>query len=462
MITIKQALDMAVKAHSKGRLDEAENIYKKILEKDQNSDNAMHLLGLIAYQKGKNKEAIELISKAIKLNPNAIYYSNLGIVYDSLKENESSAECFNKALKLDPNHKDAYKSHYNLGVFFMDKGKIKEALKHYNKAIKLNKKFFDVRWNKSLILLLLGKFKEGWSEYKYRFKKENPSDSRIFNKPEWDGSSLNGKKILIVSEQGFGDNIQFIRYIPLVKEKNGYIILECKKELKKLFENSPEINKNVDEIIEKTEKTPDKDFDFYIHIMSLPQIFNTDLNSIPNKIPYLKADMFLVEKFKQKIDQISKPVLNNKNKIKVGIAWAGNPNQENDKNRSITFEKFKTLKQPGITLFSLQKGEAAKQLDDLKIIDLTDEINDFADAAAIIQNLDLVISVDTSVAHLAGALGKSIWTLLTLTPDWRWLLDRKDSPWYPTMKLFRQKKLGDWNSLINEVAEELKTFSKTL
>lgn len=444
-LTISQALNIAVKYHNKGELNEAEFIYRKVIEKNPNNSDAWHLLGLVEYQRGKYKNAIKKIGKAIQLNPApAIYYGNLGMVYDASGNEEESIKNFEKALEINPAYDNAYLAYYNLGISLKDKGKITEALEHFNKSIKLNQEFPDAHWNRSLILLLLGRFEEGWKEYEYRFKKKSPTDPRIFNKPQWTGSSLQGKKILVVSEQGAGDNIQFIRYLPFVKEKGGHIILECPKDLKRLFESIPYI----DEFIEKKQNiVPNIEFDCYIHLMSLPRIFSTDISTIPNKIPYLKANCELNKDIKEKI---------NTPKFKIGINWAGNPNQDNDKNRSTTLEKFMCLKQvPGITLFSLQKGIASKQLSDPSIINLEGSIKDFADLAFMIGNLDLVISVDTSVAHLAGAVGKPIWTLLSFNSDWRWLTDRNDTPWYPNMKLFRQKKPGDWDFLFNDVVKEL-------
>lgn len=444
-LSIDKALSLAVKNHKEGRLHEAEVIYRKILEKEDNPD-ALHLLGVIAHQIGKHEDSVNYISKAIQLKSDcAIYYSNLGMAYEALGKEEESAKNFAMALKINSEHENAHLACYNLGIFFKDKGKIMESLEYFNKAVELDKNFFEARWNRSLILLLLGRFKEGWEEFEYRFKKEKPGDSRVFHKPKWDGSSLQGKRILIISEQGFGDNIQFIRYVPLVKERGGYVILECRKELKRLFENFL----GVDEFVEKGSDIENIKFDFYIHLMSLPQVFNTNLDSIPNKTPYLKADAELVKKFKAKI---------NTDNFKIGIAWAGNPHQENDKNRSTRFEKFKILKEiHGVDLFSLQKGEASKQLTG-EIVSFADDITDFADTASVIESLDLIISVDTSVAHLAGAMAKPIWTLLTFTPDWRWLLDRNDSPWYPGMRLFRQTKSGDWDSVFEEVGKELKNM----
>jgi ADP-heptose:LPS heptosyltransferase len=211
----------------------------------------------------------------------------------------------------------------------------------------------------------------------------------------------------------------------------------------------------VDElIIKKEDVILNLDFDFYIHLMSLPRVFNTKEDSIPHNIPYLKSNRELVKKFKNQM---------NAENFKVGIVWAGNPNQENDKNRSTTFKRFKILSEiPNVVLFSLQKEEASNQLNDNKIINMEKDMKDFNDTAAIIENLDLIISIDTSIAHLAGAMGKPVWVLLSYTPDWRWLLNKKDNSWYPTMKLFRQKKAGDWDSLFKEVADELRNLANNL
>ena len=449
-LTIIEALNLAAKNHNEGKLKEAETIYRKILEKDSSNHNAIHLLGLIDYQSGRYKEAVEKINKAVELNPNtAIYHGNLAMAYDKIGEEEESAKNFIKALSINPTYDKAYLAHYNLGIYFKDKGRFYEALEHYNKSIELNNNFFEAHWNKSLILLLLGKFDEGWKEYEYRFKKENPIDSRKFNKQKWEGSSLKNKKILIVSEQGFGDNIQFIRYLALIKEKQGYIILECKKELKKLFETLS----YVDKIIEKENKIPNIDFDFYIHLMSLPMLFKTNLNNLPNKPPYLKINANLSNELKEKLT----------GKFKIGMVWKGNPKHPDDKNRSIDFNKFKTLIDKfklfkNISLFSLQKNaeDNSEGLKNYSITDLSSYINDFVDTASIIKELDLVISVDTSVAHLTGALDKPVWTLLSFIPDFRWMLNRDDSPWYPNMKLFRQPKPGDWDSVFEKIIIELK------
>lgn len=447
-LTLAQALNLAVKKHQDEKLQEAEILYRRILNEYPENPDALHLLGLIAHQVGKYEDAVEYITKAIKFKSDAVYHGNLGMSYDMLGKEEEAVKNFNKALEINPKYEGAHLAYYNLGIYFNNNGKLTEAIQCYDKAIEINNDFFDAHWNKSLILLLLGEYNQGWKEYEYRFKKKSPSDSRVFNKPKWDGSSLEGKKILIVSEQGLGDDIQFIRYIPLVKEKGSYVIFECKKELRRLLKDFS----GIDEFIEK-DMVNNIDFDFYIHLMSLPRIFNTSIDNIPNKIPYLKADYEIIKKFQDKFDSKD---------FKIGIVWAGNPKHENDKNRSTTYEKFKSLKDiPGVKIFSLQKGAASNQLNDDLVIDLKEEIVDFADTAAIIEKLDLIISVDTSVAHLAGAMGKNIWTLISYKPDWRWLLNRNDSPWYPGMRLFRQKKPGEWEPLFNKIKIEIRNILNT-
>jgi len=270
-LTIGQVLDLAVKKHQEGKLEDAKFLYRKILEANPKNPDAWHLFGVLEHQLGNNNFALRYILEAIKINPNvAVFHGNLGMVYDALEDGEESAKHFQKALELNPKYDKAYLAHYNLGVYFKDIGDIGKSIEHYTKSIDLKDDFFESHWNRGLVLLLLGKFKEGWEDYEYRFKKQSPVGTRNFNKPSWDGSSLEGKKILIISEQGFGDNIQFVRYLLLVKEKGAYIILQCKKELKKLFEDFP----GIDEIVEKGQGISNLDFDYYIHMMSLPKVFN--------------------------------------------------------------------------------------------------------------------------------------------------------------------------------------------
>jgi hypothetical protein len=268
----------------------------------------------------------------------------------------------------------------------------------------------------------------------------------------WDGSYLNGKSILVYTEQGIGDSIQFVRYLPMVKEQSGCVIVECQQSLCRLLKNCV----GIDEIIEMTShgKSPMK-FDVQIPLLSLPGIFDATVDSIPQNLSYIKPDPVLVSQWRSMFDC--------DNNLKVGIVWAGNPKHKNDRNRSCSLKDFAHLTSiRGLTFYSLQKGLASVEANNhpkgMKIINLDNELNDFADTAAAIDNLDLVIAVDTAVAHLAGAIGKPVWTLLPFVPDWRWMLKRSDSPWYPSMRLFRQRQLYDWDGVFDQVRKSLFKF----
>jgi hypothetical protein len=258
---------------------------------------------------------------------------------------------------------------------------------------------------------------------------------------------LEDRILLLHTEQGLGDAIQFIRYLPLVAQRGGRIIIECQAELQRLFQTMDERW----QIVVRGQPLPA--FDLHCPLLSLPRVFGTDLANVPNIVPYLHADAQDVRRWQHRLAGHSP-------NVKVGLAWAGSPTHKNDRNRSMKLATLAPLGQlSGVCLFSLQKGAAAAEAktppDGMKMIDWTDELYDFADTAALIANLDLVIAVDTAVVHLSGAMGKPVWTLLPFVPDWRWLLQREDSPWYPSMRLFRQPRIGDWDSVITRVVDAL-------
>jgi hypothetical protein len=268
------------------------------------------------------------------------------------------------------------------------------------------------------------------------------------NIPQWDGADFRGQTIYIHDEQGYGDTLNFIRYLPMVKERGGTVLFETSRALLPLLENFP----GVDQFICRTlPEEPLPDFQIYSPLASLPGIFGTVIHTIPSITPHRYSDPRKVTLWKKRIGSEG---------FRIGIAWSGNPSQVSNRRRECGPAFFVTLSQiPGIRLFSLQKGLPAGRLPDAdpqkKIDDLSHEIEDFSDTAAIIENLDLVISVDTSIPHLAGVMGMPVWTLLTYSPDWRWLTDRKDSPWYPTMRLFRQQYPDNWSSVLHDVISEL-------
>jgi cytochrome c-type biogenesis protein CcmH/NrfG len=423
----------------------------KFLEKElfanPSNPEALHLMGIAAHQVGLFESALGFLEKAIRLSPrDPRYYNDCGETYRKMGKLSAAIARYRRALSLDPQF---YPAQNNLGSAFLEEGKIQQAIHCFRHVLSEDSKNPDAHWNLSLALLMSGNFKEGWDEYEWRFESTQKKLKRSFRQPRWDGGDLSEKTILILYEQGLGDALHFIRYIPLIqKERNGNVILERRPELARLFKNIPDIS------FVEMGATP-ASFDFYLPIMSLPRVFTTDEGTIPNQMPYLSVDPELARRWKNKIG--------NSSKLKVGITWSGNKNHVNDRNRSCPLETFRPLWDvAGVEFYSLQKNEAEPSfVSDMPLIDLCADIEDFADTAALIKALDLVISVDTAVVHLAGAIAKPVWTLLPFTPDWRWLLAREDSPWYPTMRLFRQPVPGDWRSVMRQAADELAVLSKS-
>jgi len=428
----------------KKQTDEAITYYQKALQIDPNYAHAYYSLGIVLQENGQLDEAITCYRKVLQLNQNHVEaYNNLGNAFQEKGLLDEAITYYQKAIELNPNFAGVY---YNFAVALQYRKQLDEAITYYQKAIELNPNFADAYWNISVILLLSGNFEKGWKEYEWRWKTKEFCQ-RSFSQPLWDGSDIKGRTILLHAEQGLGDTIQFIRYAPLVVQRGARVIVECQRELKSLLQNV----EGISQIITCGKRLPE--FDVHCPLLSLPLVFNTTPENIPANIPYITVDFMLVQKWQDKI-------YHDNSNFKIGLVWSGKPTYKNDRNRSCSLELFSPLAIINdITFYSLQKGEAAEQAknppEGMKLIDYTEQIHDFADTAAFIENLDLIISVDTAAAHLAGALGKSVWTLLPFVPDWRWLLTRDDSPWYPTMRLFRQPLPGDWKSVIAKLAEEL-------
>jgi tetratricopeptide (TPR) repeat protein len=434
------------------KFDDAIEQYYKAISINPEFADVHNNLGNILKKKKRYDEAVRHYNRAIRLNPRlAEAYNNLSDIYRAQSKFDKAVELSQKAIHIKPDLNLAY---VNLGNIFLDQGNFSGAIDQYQKAIEKKPDLPDAHFNKGLVLLMRGELEEGWKEYKWRFQSTEISRQigyRNLDIPKWDGSPLQGKTILIKSEQGIGDQIQFARYIPLVKACGGRVIFECHKELMPLFDGY----KGIDKLLERPYSCEDGESpDTCIQLLNLPGIFGTTLDTIFADVPYLRVDSEKIIKWKSRIDS---------KLFKVGIVWAGNPDHRNDQNRSCRLSDFAPLASiPGVVFFSLQKGgineNGAGQPPDMQVDDLGKNLGDFYDTAAIIENLDLVISVDTSVAHLAGALGKPVWTLLPFIPDWRWMLNRKDTPWYPTMRLFRQPKQGDWKSAFVRVTKELEEY----
>lgn len=399
-------------------------------------------LGLTYWHLGRVQQALASCQTAIHLNPElAEAYSNQGLVLNALGRSEEASASCKQAMRLNPFLDGAY---VNLGMAYHDLARYDEAREAYEKTTRINPGNPDAHWNLSLLLLLNGEFERGWEEYEWRWRR-TATPPRPFKQALWDGSALAGRTILLHAEQGLGDTLQFVRYAQQVKARGGRVIVECQAPLATLVSTCD----GVDEVV--VQGSPLPAFDVHAPLLSLPRIFQTQINSVPNQTPYLQVPA-------RDPAQIEAAIAAHNGQFKIGIVWAGRPTHPNDRNRSCELALFGALSaQPNVALFSLQKGERCADLAAGVVVatDLGGMINDFSDTAAAIARLDLVISVDTSVAHLAGALGKPTWVLLPSVPDWRWMLTREDTPWYPHTRLFRQHQAGDWPAVFERVATAL-------
>jgi tetratricopeptide (TPR) repeat protein len=359
---------------------------------------------------------------------------NLGSCLFYLGRPEEALGPLRRALALAPEHPWALK---NLAATQRALGRYDEALAGYRRATAAAPQFADAHRDEALLLLLLGRFEEGWRKYEWR-RRASTRGVRPLDGEYWDGGPLAGRTILLVAEQGAGDTLQMLRYVPRIAAQAASVKLMLPRGLLRL-----EGDALAAASLHAQDAAPPP-FDCWAQLMSLPGLLGTTADSIPAPIPYLRAPA------------PARRELAGKGRA-VGLVWAGNPEHENDHNRSIPFARLKPLLAlDGISRFSLQVGPRSADLAGVAgITDLAPSLQDFGDTAAAIDALDLVITVDTSVAHLAGAMGKPVWLLLPYVPDWRWLLDRADTPWYPTMRLFRQVRRGDWDEVIGRVAEEL-------
>ncbi len=429
-----------------GKFEEAIVAYEQAVSLDAEYTQAYHNMGNVLLLQGRYAAAIEKYERVISLEPQcAEAYNSLAIALQYQGEYDAAIEKCNQSLSLKPDYPEAYNT---IASILTKMGRCTEAIESYRRALRLKPDYAEAHCNLGMALLLTGRFEEGWNEYRWRLKTEKAAYPHRHHVPCWDGSPFVGKRLLVHYEQGFGDNIQFIRYLPMVKRRGGTVICEMLPPLIGLFHGFAWI----DELTPASAKRiPAVEFDLYVPLLELPRIFKTTLESIPAGVPYLYADPAKAESWRQRLASRS---------FKVGIVWAGKPAHPEDRARSCHLRNFLHLsKIPGLALFGLQKGAAAGQVEDLApemaLTNLGGELDDFTDTAAVIENLDLVVSVDTAVLHLAGAMGKPAWAILPFSPDWRWMLDRPDSPWYPTVRLFRQKSYGDWGDVFQRISQEL-------
>ena len=426
------------------RLDEAIAAYRNAIDCKPDYAQAHANLGNTLKKVGQLDEAVAAYNNAIRCKPDfAEAHSNLGTALQELGRLDEAVSAYNTAILCKPDFAEA---HSNLGNTLKSLGRLDEAIAAYNTAIGCKPDYAPAHFNLGIGLLLAGDFSNGWTEYDWRWrggiKEQKPKD---VSTPEWRGEDLNGRTILLYAEQGLGDTIQFCRYAPLVAARGGRVVLEAPRSLLRLLAGL----QGVDRLIAAGDPLPA--CDFHCPLMSLPHVFGTTLATIPASIPYLPVEAPRRQHWQQRLGPVTGR--------RVGIIWAGNPKHQNDRNRSLPFTALAPLWNiPGISWYSLQVGERRTDLDAAlpgMIEDLSPALDDFAETAAAISQLDLLLTVDTSVAHLAGAIGRPAWVMLPLAPDWRWLTERVDSPWYPSARLFRQTERGAWGGVIHNIAAAL-------
>lgn len=506
-------LQQALSLHQAGQLTQARAIYEDMLKLQPSHADALHFLGVVENHDGNHARAVKLIEKSIAIFPhNPSSYLNLGNAQRELKQLQGALVSYNKAISLKPDYAMAYsnrgvtllaaerlddavlafdtaialkpdyaEAHFNRANALKDLGKMEAAIASYDAAISFVPNFADAylnrgsalmelsrfdpalhsferaaalrpdhanaHWNKALLLLLTGNLTAGWPLHEWRWKAGNAgNERRSYAKPLWLGEeSPHGKTVLLYGEQGLGDSIQFVRYVKQVADLGAHVLLEAPLQLKHLFKSV----EGVGELVLQGQPLPA--FDFHCPLLSLPLAVRTHIETIPASPSYLQAESDRVRKWATKLGHPTRK--------RVGLAWSGNAKHGNDHNRSILLSTLLPYLPDGIEYISLQKElrDADKSIlgEDKNIRHFGAELADFSDTAALCELVDLVISVDTSVAHLAGALGKPLWVLLPHVPDWRWLLNRSDSPWYPTASLYRQASPRDWGSALERVATDL-------
>ena len=557
VVAVPQKLDIALQSHRAGRLSEAEAAYSEVLSVDPENIDALHFLGVIAYQRGEHGRAEELISRALSRNAsNAPAYSNLGNALGAQGKLDAAIVCYQQALALQPEYADALvnlgaafrakgepdkavqcyqhalslapdvpTAHFNLGNALAQQGKLddaaaclrkalalkpdfaeafcslgnvlrnqggleeamdclrkalalkpnlpeaydhlsntllglgrpREAEENYRCAIALRPDSAELKLGYSLVKLLLGDYETGFLLYESRLDKDalpqatySALQARIGqfrDIPRWRGESGKGKTLLVWTDQGLGDTLMMMRYLPMLKGR-GFekVTVDCEETLVRVVQGIP----GVDEAVPTSRSAPVGGVDCHCPLTSLPFMFKTRVESIPNKIPYLHVPDQLRKKWTEKLAGLATP--------RVGLAWAGRKDHPKDALRSIRLERLSPLFGiAGVNFVNLQKGPEAGQIGEtgLRILDRMDECGDLLETAALVDQLDLVISVDTAVMHLAGALGKPVWHLNRFETEWLWMLKREDSPWYPSMRIFRQLRPGSWDEVIARVASAL-------
>jgi len=430
-----------------GEMDLAEATLRRAVQVAPTAEQAWANFALVLRMTGKPDEAFHAYEQALKINPTSPKtLNNLAVLHRWQGNLEQAESICRSVLKT---HPDVVEVLNNLGDILQAQGRLDEARTAFDRVLTLDPAHPEGHHNLAVLLLLSGDFKNGWRHYEWRWlAKDFPSERRNFPQPMWAGEALAGQTILLYVEQGLGDAIQFVRYAAMVEARGGKVVVECPRPLKRLFET---VN-GVDHVVARGNELPK--FDVQCPFLSLPGLLSPDLQQIPHNVPYFSLSDEEAQVWHQRLKDCDG--------LKIGLVWAGSPHHTNDRERSIALDLYAPLADvAGCTFVNLQIGPSSEQVQNASfpLIDLTADIVDYADTAALVSQLDLIITVDTSVAHVAGALGKPVWVLLPQAPDWRWLVNREDSPWYPTMKLYRQPKRRDWASVLGRVKDDLQKMA---
>lgn len=517
-------LDLALQRHQAGQLQEAQALYREVLERDPGNIDALHFSGVVAYQRGEHDEAEALIVRALERNAsNPAAQNNLGNVLSARGRLDEAAARYRRAITLQPDYVDAHvnlgsvlvkqekleeaaacyesglavvphsaRLHFNLATVltgrgsledgvagfrkalslkqdypeayngmaaaFMALARVEDAEKSYRKALALKPDFGQARFGYALARLMQGDYATGFALLESRFDKAALTESiyagmharvdELRDVPRWLGEDATGKALLVWTDQGFGDTLMFLRYLRLLKRRGfGKLIVQCEPPFMRLVQTLPE----VDKVVSGKAPVPFGEFDCHCPISSLPLAFATRLDTIPAQVPYLFVPPAMKEEWGRRLAGVGP--------LRVGLVWAGRSDFTRDALRRLRLQQFSPLFEvDGVAFVSLQKGDPAAQRIGTAwtILDWMDECNDLLDTAALMEQLDLVISVDTGMVHLAGALGRPVWVLNRFESDWRWGLEREDCAWYPTMRIFRQQKPGDWDGVMQRVAGALR------
>ena len=431
---------------NQARFAEAAAAYARAIALEPAHVAARNYLGQALDRLGRSEEAVSQLEAALALKPgDPELRFHLILARKDPKLLDEAADCCRRIIAARP---DFALAHNNLGVVLQSQGKLDEALQLYRRAQALKEDYADAQVNEALLLLLRGDFETGWE--KYEWCEQLPAyRRRDFAQARWRGAPLSGKTLLLHADQGFGDSIQYLRYIAFVLAEGARVILEVEAPLVLLAASL------AGDITVIGRGMPLPDFDLHCPLASLPLRFRTRLETIPAEVPYLFPRAEAITRWHARLGAGTE--------LKVGLVWAGSAQHSNDHNRSLALPRLcPLLAAAPVRWLSLQTGPHARDLAELEpgqVTDLSQALTDFAESAACVANLDLVITVDTAIAHLAGALAKPAWVMLPFIPDWRWMLGRETSPWYPSLRLFRQPAPGDWESVIRRVGEELERFA---